>query len=444
MATNVENADPTTRDAFGSFRVSEKTTVQDSQNVVDHDTRFFYNAVIYDSASPLILAESSNASGTGVNGSFIGPLDPDSRMVPLELDSTYADGQVADHMKEYSTYTPGKSHLFYSTGIFSPNTDKPNQQVRVVLRTSCSGSIDDIAINQSDWNKDKLDGSGGAANPSGITLNTNNNQLFWVDAQMLYAGTIRCGFSIDGKNITVHKKHIANLQNLPTLQNYNLPLRFEISNISSRAKARIGLFDKYNGLFLEVEDDFKAGKAKIWMKCHTVQSEGGADLGGLPSTEFKVATTTIGTTLTPIISIRLTPSFNGFPNNSLLFPIRFSGINEGNTECMLVLVHAANVTGGAWVDPVDVTGDNHHTYEINISATSMTGGHYITSVPLSKSGGSKTESVSQDIKHVRIPILFSRTDDLTVLQETLTLAAIVSTGTTSISAASIDLEEVRQ
>lgn len=447
MATNTIEADSTNKDAFGSQRVSEKTTVQDSQNVIDFDTRFFYNAVIYDSVSPLILAESSNASDTGVNGSFIGPLDPDSRMVPIELDSTYASGQVVVQMKEYATYTPGKSQIFYHTGIFSPNINKPNEQIRIVLRTSCDGSVDDIKIEQASWNKDTLDGSGGISNPSEIDLQTQNIQLFWVDAQMLYAGRLRCGFSIGGIggiNITVHDKNIANTQALPTLQNYNLPHRYEISNVSGRAASRTGLFDKNNGIFLEVEDDFNAGKAKIWMKCHAVQSEGGADLGGIPSTEFKLtSTTSIGVTLKPVLSISPEALFNGLPNNSLLFPISFGSINTGNDDCILVLVHGATITGGSWVLPVDAVGLNHHTYKINTTATAMSGGHYITSIPLVKSLGSKTESIAQGIKHLRVPVLYSRIDDLEILPETLTVAAI-SNGNASVGLTTLDIEEVRQ
>lgn len=448
MATFTIEADSVNKDAFGSLRVSEKTTVQDSQNVIAFDTRFFYNAVIYDSASPVILDESSDASDAGVNGSFIGPLDPDSRMVPLELDSTYASGQVVVQMKEYATYTPGKSQIFYHTGIFSPNIAKPNEQIRIVLRTSCSGSVDDIQIEQSSWNKDTLDGSGGADNPSSITLATQNIQLFWVDAQMLYAGRLRCGFSIGGMgglNVTVHDKNIANTQNLPTLQNYNLPHRFEISNVSGRAASRSGLFDKFNGIFIEVEDDFNAGKAKIWMKCHAVQSEGGADLGGIPSTEYKLTdTTTVVDTLKPILSIRPEEFFNGFQNNSLLFPISFGSINSGQNDCVLVLVHGADITGGSWDLPVDAVGPNHHTYKINTAATAMSGGHFITSIPLIKALGSKTESIAQGIKHLRVPVLYSRIDDLTILAETLTVAAISVPGGTTMGLTTLDIEEVRQ
>lgn len=447
MATFVIEADSTNQDAFGALRVSEKTTVQDSQNVIDFDTRFFYNAVIYDDdIPPVILAESSNASGAGVNGSFIGPLDPDSRMVPIELDDGYADGQVVVQMKEYATYTPAKSQLFYATGIPSPNVNKPNQQVRFILRTSCdvSEGIQDIPINQADWNKDKLDGSGGITNPSGITLETNNMQLLWVDAQMLYVGRLRCGFSIGGVKITVHDKCIANLQALPTLQNYNLPQRYEISKISGRAKSRIGLFDKFNGVFLEVEDDFLAGKAKIWMKCHAVQSEGGADLGGVSATEFTVLNTSIGATLTPILSIRPESTFNGFQNNSLIFPLSFDAINTGQNDCILVLVQGADIVGGSWVNPRDASGPDNHTYKINETATSMSGGHYITSVSLKGATGSNTQSVQQGIQRHRVPVLYSRIDDLTILQETLTVAAINAGVATTVGSTTLKIEEIKQ
>lgn len=440
----VRYADTADKDAFGALRVSEKVTVQDSQNVVDFDTEFFYNAVIYDSATPEIAEESSNASVTGVNGSFIGPLDTDKRMVPIELDSSYASGQAIVQMKEYATYTPAKSQLMWQTGIFSPNINKPNQTVSMVLRTSCSGATEDIPFTQSSWNKDTLDGSGDANNPSGLEIDFNNIQIFYIDAQMLYAGRMRFGFDIGGVIIEANDSYIANLQDLPTLQNYNLPLRRENINVSGRACSRIGLFDKYNGLFLSVEDDFLAGKAKTWIKCQAVQSEGGADLGGIPALDIRTSSQTIGTTLTPIISFRPEATFNGLPNNGLLYPLDFSAINQGNSDCMLVLVHGATITGGSWVNTSDSDLVNHHTFKVNKTATGMTGGHWIDATPLPKAGGSKTVASQQKISTVRVPVLFSRVDDLEILAETLTLAAIVNSGTTTVGMSKIRVEEIRQ
>lgn len=441
MSTNVVEADSTNKDAFGAYRVSEKTTVVDFQNTVEFDTRYFFNAVIYDSASPVILAESPNASGSGVNGSFIGPLDASSRMVPLELDSTYSAGQVVLQLKEYASYTPAKSQLFYRTGIFSPNTNKPNEQISVVIRTSCSGTIENNIVSRDSWNKDTLSGLGGRANPSGIKILTENIQLFWIDAQMLYAGRVRFGFSFNGKDVVVHEFNFANFQNLPTMQNFNLPPRQEIINVSGRASSRIGIFDKYNGLYLDVEDDFNAGKAKTFMQCGSILSEGGKDLGGIATSEFNTSPVTIGTSLTPIVSIRPTPFFNNLPSNSLIIPMSFSAINSGNSDCVLVLVHSATITGGSWGPAGD--GGLFHTYEVNSTATGMSDGHVLVSEVVQKSSGSKTESVNKSNLRTRVPVLYSRVDDLEINAETLTLAAITNTSTT-ISMSSLDIEETRQ
>ena len=70
-----------------------------------------------------------------------------------------------------------------------------------VRRTFVSGSaVDADEIAQSDWNTDKLDGTG----PSGIILDESKAQILWWDFEWLGVGTVRCGFVIDGLFRTCH------------------------------------------------------------------------------------------------------------------------------------------------------------------------------------------------------------------------------------------------
>jgi len=141
-------------------------------------------------------------------------------------------------------YQPGKSQLFFFTGVWgtSPNgitkevgcfDDKnglffrnKDNVVSIVVRSFASGAAVDSVVEQSNWNGDKLDGTG----PSGITLDVTKLAIWGIDFEWLGAGTIRYWYLIDGMAILIHSQHHANKSDVVYMSTPVLPIRYSIEN----------------------------------------------------------------------------------------------------------------------------------------------------------------------------------------------------------------------
>lgn len=97
----------------------------------------------------------------------------------------------------------------------------------VVIRSSTSGSIVENVVTQANWNKDKLNGTGG----SGITLDVTKINVWWLDYQWLGAGRVRFGiYAPDGSRIVCHQFENAGQNALPFTRTGTLPLATENIN----------------------------------------------------------------------------------------------------------------------------------------------------------------------------------------------------------------------
>ena len=86
----------------------------------------------------------------------------------------------------------------------------------------------DIKIPQSQWNIDRMDGTG----PSGYTLDLSKMQMFYVDWTWYGAGFIRWGFrGPKGNIIYVHKSQNNNVNTTAYMRSSNLPAHYETSTI---------------------------------------------------------------------------------------------------------------------------------------------------------------------------------------------------------------------
>ena len=81
-------------------------------------------------------------------------------------------------------------------------------------------------IPQSQWNLDKLDGTG----TSGYTVDISKTQMVFIDYSWYGAGTIRWGFRTTNGDIAfVHQMPMNNVNNKSFMRSGNLPARFEVS-----------------------------------------------------------------------------------------------------------------------------------------------------------------------------------------------------------------------
>ena len=312
-------------DAFGRQRVSELFTLGDYKHLYAIDPNFL------DSVS---------------NG---GTVTFDANQACAILATSSNTNSVAIHQtKFYHHYQPGKSQLIYSsvnfraphrnvtkrTGYFdyrdgiyfeqvgsntadgstvSPTTQTLNWVIRTYVGGSPNESDYVTTINgtpytykrrvpQTEWNRDRCDGTGGANNPSGFKLDVTKTQLAWIDFQWLGVGRVRCGFVHNGELITAHEYYHSNV--LPTvyMSNPNLPVRCEIRNTGTTPGGEMNQI------------------------CSSVMSEGGYIESGIDWSVYSTerATPTPGRTKLPVIAIRLKNSFQGYPNRLSVRPLTLS------------------------------------------------------------------------------------------------------------------------
>jgi len=228
-----DNNVQTTLDAFNRLRVSFPTTILDirfpGQNT--GSASFLKNNL-------QICSDSS--------GSYIGTYG-DSQ---LSINASGA-GYYISQSRNYCVYQPGKSLLFMASGIIDPLNNNYTTRigyfdnvtpltnpliVRNGLYFEYSGGVCSVnlknntttQINQTDWNIDKLNGTG----LSGLTLDFGKTQLFVIDMEWLGVGRVRYGFYVYGKIQYCHQITNINILTQPYTNSINLPICYSIHSTS--------------------------------------------------------------------------------------------------------------------------------------------------------------------------------------------------------------------
>jgi len=210
-------------DGFSRLRTSNPVTVFDST--------FRYNL------QPLVWQTVT------ANGATITHSAPNASAI-MTLDGT-AGGSAILQTRQYFPYVPGKSQLILMTGVagaavagvtkrggYYDNNDgvfweqASDGTIYAVERTSTSGSPSDSnKVASSDWNLDKMDGTG----PSGFTFDVTKSYIAVIDLQWLGMGRVRFGFDINGQIIYCHEFRNANNLSTVYMRTGSLPVRWEIS-----------------------------------------------------------------------------------------------------------------------------------------------------------------------------------------------------------------------
>ena len=217
------NNDPAI-DAFGRLRVSNPVGLFDSKQLYDNQ--------------PLVWDTLTVGTGLATH---------DSNRASSTLSVSAVNDKVIRQTKPRSPYQPGKSLLIFTTfvmgegvddvvkrvgffddnnGIFFQNNGNVNS---LVVRSNVTGTPVDNEILQSNWNIDKLDGTGN----SKLTLDITKAQILIIDIEWLGVGSVRCGFIIDGVTYYIHSFNHANIINSVYMSTPNLPIRYEITSSST-------------------------------------------------------------------------------------------------------------------------------------------------------------------------------------------------------------------
>ena len=290
------NPDTTSVDAFGRQRIAEPFTLGDYKHIYGLNVDFLDSN---SGAGSTVIFQANKACARLVTG--IGT-------------TAYSVHQT----KAYHHYQPGKSQLIFSsfnfyapqqnaakrTGYFDDRDGIYLEQVGLstsngvdvgigthnwVIRTYTSGIATETRIPQSQWNKDKCDGTG----TSGFNIDFTKTQLAFIDFQWLGVGRVRCGFAHDGKLIVAHEFLHSNNLDKVYIANPNLPVRCEVRNTG------VGI------------------GASMDQICATVASEGGYSESGVDFSHSMVTTrispTPAGTEF-PVMALRLKNTFGGLPN----------------------------------------------------------------------------------------------------------------------------------
>ncbi len=190
-----------TYDAFGRQRVSEPFTLFDSSHRFDDND---------------LWSTETSSGGTAVFNANQGLID---------LNVTAASGSsVTRETVKVFPYQPGKSLLVMNTFVMSaPKAgltqrvgyygddngfylEQANSDIAFIERSIVSGSLVNTPVPQSEWNGDKLDGTGA----SKLTLDLTKAQIYWMDLEWLGVGSVRMGFVINGQFQLIENATIAN------------------------------------------------------------------------------------------------------------------------------------------------------------------------------------------------------------------------------------------
>lgn len=306
--TQFSYSDGPVLDAFGRLRVSNLFNIFDVK-LVDGITDIFFDRKFSGGSLIELTGDSAHLlTVTGGTGSYT--------IVQTKRKFNYQSGkgQLAffTGVLSIQTGTIKRIGLFDGSHIapFLPynglyfETDGTDISVNMVKNTTGI-----TKIIQSDWNLDKLDGSSGKTNPSGILLDTTKSQIFTIDFEWLGVGRVRYGLNIDGQTIYIHE--ILNANNIygVYIRYPNLPIRYEIRSTGG------------NGDMLQI--------------CSAISSEGGFDPNGIIR---GIRTNINGYHITdtnphPILAIRL----KDIDNMIEVIPQYLSAGNDGNGNFFWVL-----------------------------------------------------------------------------------------------------------
>jgi hypothetical protein len=345
----------TNTDAFGRLRVSQPYTLFDSQNRYAADNQFDVSTTGTGTTTflPNEAAVKMEVTGAGVGSvlrqsyrSF--PYQPGKGL--LVLATFVMDSSMSLNLTQRVGYYNDSNGVFFQRidGVYS-----------FVLRSSVTGSPSDArTVNQSDWNGDKLNGTG----ESGYTLDPSKAQILWMDFEWLGVGSVRCGFIIDGQYIVCHTFNNANEITNVYMTTAILPVRYEIKTVTSAVAASMKAI------------------------CCSVISEGGFEQTSIDHVARRTAVLgTIGTTFLPVVSIRLASGRTG----AVVLPNRVQVLPTTSQNYEVALIKNPTLTAASWTA---VPSDSNVEYDV--SATATTGGTIVQTDYVTSSGSGGTQGLS--------------------------------------------------
>jgi hypothetical protein len=353
----------TNTDAFGRLRVSQPYSLFDSQNRYAIDNQFDTVTITGGTTSFLIneasvaMINNTTSGAEVVRQTFRSMLyQPGKSLLTL---MTFKAAAPTANLRQRIGYFGTQNGVYFETSGAGTTTSALKA---FVLRTYVGGSVDNTTrrVEQSAWNGDKLDGTG----TSGLTLDLSYPQILWMDFEWLGVGNIRCGFIINGQYIVCHTYQNSNFYgNSVYMTTAILPVRYEITNTGTTTTT-----------------------STLKQICSSVMSEGGLEPTSIEHVATRATTlTAVGTTLVPLVSIKLTSNALG----AVVLPQTIKVLPTTADNFEIQLVKNATLSGAAYSL---VTSDTNVLFDTN--ATGMTGGT-ITQINYAASSNQGTTPLNQ-------------------------------------------------
>lgn len=376
---------------FGRTKISQPYTIFDSQH------RYKPSG---DYSDQITGAGASVTYNANVSAEYLNIGTASGEIVTRESRRVfpYQPGKSLQVLQTFTFDSP-KANLRQRAGYFSRTNgyylEQDGTDVYLVRRSYTSGSLAETRVAQSEWNIDKLDGSG----PSDVVLDLTKTQIFFSEYEWLGAGSVRLGFAIDGYFIIAHQFNHANHIAATYITTASLPIRYEIENLSETASP-----------------------SSLTQICASVMSNGGYERVTENWTSHRTTTVNVSSSFYPLASIRMAAG----RTDSIVIPsaIHILPVAQGDYEW--ALIRNATLTGGTWVNHTPSTGN----VDYNISETAMTGGTIVESGLLNASNQS---SPAIDINSTlqRFDLQLGRTNADTPVSDTMTVAIRSLGGTQS-------------
>ena len=200
-------------------------------------------------------------------------------------------------------------------------------EYNVVIRSSTTGVVLENRIPRSEWNGDKLDGTG----PSGLVVDPTAQHVINIEYEWYGGGQVVFGFVINGKNHIIHTFNHGNNLTLPWASTPFLPIRLEIENLTG-----------------------VAGTHTLYQGSNSLISEGTPEkLGIAANITAPITGTTLSTAYSwyPVLSIKLKDT----ALKGIALPTFFQVATIDNTNIFYKLVRNATIgTGGSgFIDDPD-------------------------------------------------------------------------------------------
>jgi hypothetical protein len=333
-------------DAFTRSRVSELYALFDGK-VINDNQPFNW--------------DDQQTSGANTSSTFLA----NQASVNLSVTENIAGTRVRQTFRRFN-YQPGKSQLILMTfnlnigadgitkrlGYFSSLNGLFLQQkdnvVSVVRRTNVTGNVVDTTVSQSNWNLDKLDGTG----RSKVTIDWTKAQLLTIDFEWLGVGRVRFGLYLDGQPVYFHQFLASNVLETVYMSSPNLPLRYEIIN------------------------DGTGPTNNLTCICSTVSSEGGQEATGFLRAIDSVSDFTLQQgTQYPLINLRLKSTHL----DSLIKFITFSAVSNAIARETVKIRLVLNGTINNSANWVDITNSPLQSMLGTVNTT-LTGGTILRSI----------------------------------------------------------------